>query len=147
MDPSADSAPGGMAAPKVSTLALMGMALVGGVLLASIFAYILVLAPMAFDARLWWMGLASGVFALAFFFLYAGTRDRRVMRPLAAAFFVITAGSFYASIFSNPDPDATKVFWLVILSILVVVVLAAMFMMARDAERDAARRARRKVTP
>jgi len=147
MESSAAPAVGGAPKLKLSTTVLFGIAAIGGILLASVFAYILVVAQMGFSARLWWMGFAGGIFAIAFYILQGVTGDRTILRPLAAAFFLIGAGGFYGAILTNTDSDSLKLIWIVILSILVVGVLAAMFYMSRDAERDAARKAQRKVTP
>ena len=144
MDLAADPAPA-MARLKLSAVALLGIAVIGDVVLASIFAYILAIATMPIDSRLWWMGLVSFLFALPFYLLYAGTGDRRIVRSLAGGFFLLGAGSFYGSIFLNSDSALIKLIWLVILSVVVVGVLGGILKMARDAEADAARLARRKV--
>src|SRR3989440_218934 len=121
---------------------------VAAILLAAIFGYILFLATgLRIDERLWWTGLASMIFALGFYFLFAVTHDRKVARPLAGGFFVIGAGSFYGSIFTGGASDLGKLLYLILLSVLVVIVLAAIFVMARDAERDANRKAQRKHIP
>jgi peptidoglycan/LPS O-acetylase OafA/YrhL len=140
-------APGGPDVPKLSTTVLFVMGAIGTIVLAAIFAYILFVANLRIDERLWWTGLCSIVFALGFFFLYASTHDRKIARPLAAGFFVIGAGSFYGSIFTGGSSDIAKLVYLILLSIFVMVVLAAIFVMARDAEQDAVRRAMRKHTP
>jgi len=79
--------------------------------------------------------------------LYAATHDRKLARPLAGGFFVIGAGSFYGSIFTGGATDVAKLLYLILLSVLVVIVLAAIFVMARDAELDAIRKAQRKHIP
>ncbi len=135
------------AAITLSSLALAGIAGVGTLVLSSIFTYILFVAPLAFDGRLWWIGFASGVFALAFFAVYAATHDRRVVRPLTGGFFLLSVVGFYGSIYANPDSQSTKLIWIVVLSILVAIPLVGMYVMARQEEADAARRAQRKVTP
>lgn len=133
---------------KLSSTVLLAMAAISAIVLASIFAYILVLSPaLRLDERLWWTGLASVIFSLAFFVLYAATRDRAVARPLAGGFFVVSAGSFYGSIFTGGAADLVKLLYLIFLSVLVLIVLGAIFVMARDAEQDAFRRARRKHIP
>jgi hypothetical protein len=141
-------APGGPEVPKLSTTVLIAMAAIGMILLASIFAYILVLATnLRLDERLWYTGLASMTFAFAFWFMYAATRDRKIARPLAGGFFVVGAGSFYASIFTGGTGGLTQLVYLILLSILVMIVLGAIFVMARDAEQDAIRRAQRRHVP
>ena len=60
---------------------------------------------------------------------------------------MIGAGSFYGSIFTGGASDVGKLLYLILLSVLVVIVLAAIFVMARDAERDAIRKAQRKHIP
>ena len=88
-------APRGPMLPNLSLTVLLAMAAIGAILLAAIFGYILFLASgLRIDERLWWTGLASMIFALGFYFLFAVTHDRKVARPLAGGFFVISAGSF-----------------------------------------------------
>src|SRR5213592_2182475 len=129
-------APRGPMLPNLSTTVLLAMAAIGAILLAAIFGYILFLATgLRIDERLWWTGLASMIFALGFYFLFAVTHDRKVARPLAGGFFVIGAS------------DLGKLLYLILLSVLVIIVLAAIFVMARDAERDAIRKAQRKHIP
>jgi len=147
MDTSAPPAPGGPAVPKLSTVILLGIAGIGAIVLAAIFGYILVIAVMADHSRLWWMGLVSFVFALIFYLLSAATRDPTVLRPLAGAFFLIGAGGFYGSLFLNPDTQFGKLVWLILLSLVVVGVLVGMLYMARDREKEAARKAQRRVVP
>ncbi len=148
MEPGPAPAPGGLAAPKLSTTVMLAMAAIGTVVLVSIFAYILLVAPaLRLDERLWYTGLTSIIFSFAFFMLYAGTHDRMIARPLAGGFFVVGAGCFYGSIFTGGSSDLAKLLYLILLSILVMVALGAIFVMARDAERDALRRAQRKHIP
>jgi len=79
--------------------------------------------------------------------LYAATHDRKIARPLAGGFFVVGSGSFYGSIFTGVTSDIVRLLYLIFLSVLVIIVLGAIFVMARDAERDAARKAQRKHIP
>jgi hypothetical protein len=130
---------------QLSTVVLVSMAAIGGVLLASIYAFILVAIP-TLTSQLWWMGLASAIFALAFLVLYAATSNRQIVRPLAGVFFLLSAGSFYGSILTAPE-DGLRFLWFVLLSILVVIVLAAIFVLTRQGEAAAARRAQRRITP
>src|SRR5438093_9716399 len=147
MEPTLAPPPAGPDVPKLSTTVLLAMAAISAVVLAAIFAYILFIAVLRIDERLWWTGLCSMIFALGFFFLYASTHDRKIARPLAGGFFVIGAGSFYGSIFSGGASDLGKLLYLILLSVLVIIVLAAIFVMARDAERDAIRKAQRRHIP
>ena len=148
MDSAVPPAPsGGMAKPRLSSVLLLAIGVIAVIVIASIFGYILVLSGMAFSSQLWWMGFTSGIFAVLFYLVYAGTRDKRFAQPLAAAFFVISAGSFYGAIFTNGDSSLVKVIWLVLLSVIVVGALAGLFFLIRDAERDAVRRSQRKITP
>jgi len=87
------------------------------------------------------------IFALGFYMMFAATHDRMIARPLAGGFFVVGAGSFYGSIFAGNSSDFAKLMYLILLSILVMIVLGAIFVMARDAEKEAVRRAQRKYTP
>jgi len=147
MEPTLAPPPAGPDVPKLSTTVMFAMAAISAIVLAAIFAYILFVAVLRIDERLWWTGLCSMIFALGFFFLYASTHDRKIARPLAGGFFVIGAGSFYGSIFTGNSTDIAKLLYLILLSILVMIVLAAIFVMARDAEQDAVRRAMRRHTP
>lgn len=145
MEPAPAPASGAMPSLKLSTVTLIGIAGIGAALLASIYGYILI-ALVGLSNQLWWMGLASAIFAAGFLGLYAASGDRTIVRPLAAAFFLLSAGSFYGSVITAPE-DGLRFLWFVVLSILVVIVLAAIFVMARQGEADAARRAQRRVTP
>jgi len=60
---------------------------------------------------------------------------------------VISAGSFYGSIFTSRNDTGTMILWSVVLSVIVVIVLIGVFVMARDAEATQARTARRRLTP
>ncbi len=141
-------APSGPTVPKLSTTVLLAMGAIATIVLVAIFAYILFVAPaLRIDERLWWTGLTSMIFALGFYMMYAATHDRMIARPLAGGFFVVGAGSFYGSIFTGGSSDFAKLLYLILLSILVMIVLGAIFVMARDSEKDAVRRARRKYIP
>lgn len=133
--------------PKLSTTVLFAMGAIGLVVLVAIFAYILFFAGLRIDSALWWTGFASMIFALGFWFMYAATHDRKIARPLAGGFFVVGAGSFYGSIFTSGSDNFAKVMYLILLSVLVMIVLGAIFVMARDAEQDAVRRAQRRHIP
>src|SRR2546427_9037313 len=95
-------APSGPAVPKLSTTVLLAMGAIATIVLVAIFAYILfVERTLRIDERLWWTGLASMIFALGFYLMFAATHDRTIARPLAGGFFVVGAGSFYGSIFTG----------------------------------------------
>src|SRR5436853_1675962 len=145
--PSVPSPGPGPTLPRLSTTVLLAMGALGAILLVSIFGYILFIARLRVDEQLWWTGFASLIFALGFFMLYALTQDRKIARPLAGGFFVIGAASYYGSIFTGGSSDASKLVYLIVLSILVMIVLAAIFVMARDAEKDAIRKASRRHIP
>jgi peptidoglycan/LPS O-acetylase OafA/YrhL len=133
--------------PRLSTTVLLAMAAIAVIVMASIFGYILFVSGLRLDQQLWWSGLAAILFALGFFVLYAATHERRIVRPLAGAFFVISAGCFYGSIFAGGSDSLAKLLYLILLSILVVGALGAIFVMARDAEQDAIRKAQRRHIP
>jgi hypothetical protein len=140
--------PSGPTVPKLSTTVLFAMGAIGTIVLVAIFAYILFVAPaLRIDERLWWTGLTSMIFAFGFYMMFAASHDRMIARPLAGGFFVVGAGSFYGSIFTGGSTDFAKLLYLIVLSILVMIVLGAIFVMARDAEKDAVRRAQRKYIP
>lgn len=148
MQPAPAPPEGKMPSMVLSTTVLFAIAAIGAIVLASIFGYILFIANLRFpDEKLWWTGLCAMIFAFAFYMLYAATHDRKVARPLAGGFFVIGAGSFYGSIFTGGSTDLAKLLYLILLSALVIVVLTAIFVMARDAERDALRRSQRRHIP
>src|SRR5256714_6327858 len=109
MEPTPAPAAPGPLLPTLSTTVLLAMAAIGVVVLASIFGFILFVANLRIDERLWWTGLASMIFAFAFYLMFAATHDRKLARPLAGGFFVIGAGSFYGSIFTGGAGDAGKV--------------------------------------
>src|SRR3989475_4066672 len=137
-------APSGPAVPKLSTTVLLAMGAIATIVLVAIFAYILfVERTLRIDERLWWTGLASIIFALGFYMMYAATHDRTIARPLAGGFFVVGAGSFYGSIFTGGSNDFAKLLYLILLSILLMIVLRAIFVMARAAVKEANRRAPR----
>ncbi len=132
---------------KLSSAALTGILVIVGLMAAGIFAWILVLAPgMFFDQRLWWTGFVALLFAFVSFLAYAGTESRPLQR-MAGGLFVISAGSFYGSIFTSRNDTGTMILWSVVLSVIVVIVLIGVFVMARDAEATQARTARRRLTP
>lgn len=147
MDPDPAPATGGLPRIRLSSVLLLAIGAIASIVLAAIYGFIFFyITPTT--AQLWWAGLMSMIFAVVFYVLYAATREKRIVRPLTAAFFLIGAGSFYGSIFTNAgEPVILVVIWIVLLSILVVGALAAIFLMARDAEAEAARKARRKVIP
>src|SRR2546423_2538562 len=136
MEPTPGPAPRGPLVPNLSTTVLLAMAAIGIVVLASIFAFILFVAILRIDERLWWTGFASMLFALAFYLLFAATHDRKLARPLAGGFFVIGAGSFYGSIFTGGATDLPNVLPLVLRSVPPVIVLPGCFVMARCAGPD-----------
>jgi len=139
---------GGAMLPRLSTIVLLAIAVIGVALLATVFVFILFVANIPnFDSRLWWTGFASMIFALGFYLLFAATHDRKMAKPLAGGFFLIGAGSFYGSIFTGGAEDVLKLVYMIVLSVLVIIVLGAIFVMARDAEKDAIRKAQRRHIP
>ncbi len=145
MQPSAPENPP-LKAPKLSSLVLAAIAGIAVLVIASVFGFIL-LSGMILSAQLWWMGFCALLFALVFFLVYAASDEKRVIRPLAGAFFVIGAGSYYGAIFTNTDTTLVKVLWTVLLSVFVVAALFAIFWSSRETEQDAIRKSQRKVTP
>jgi FtsH-binding integral membrane protein len=133
--------------PKLSSVVLLAIAAIAVIVIAAIFGYILFFSGQPLTSQLWWMGFSGLIFALVFYFVYAATNDRRISRPLAGAFFVIGVGSYYGSLFTNGDTSIGKLLWMVLLSILVVIVLATIFWMSRQTERDAIRKNQRRLTP
>ena len=141
-----------MAAPlpppvKLSSAALLAILAIIGLMAAGIFAYILVIAPgMFIDQRLWWTGFVALIFAFLAYLVYSGT-ESRPLRRLAGGLFLVSAGSFYGSIFTSRNDTGAMLLWAVVLSVLVVIVLLGVFVMAREAEATQARLAQRKLTP
>src|SRR2546425_7363682 len=132
---------------KLSSAALLAIAAIVGIMAAGIFAYILFLAPgLNTDQRLWWTGFVSLVFAFLAFLVYAGT-EAKLLQRFAGGLFLISAASFYGSIFTSRNDTGTMLMWAVVLSVIVVIVLLGVFVMARDAEATQARVARRRLTP
>src|SRR2546429_2917136 len=141
-------APSGPAVPKLSTTVLLAMGAIASIVLVAIFAYILfVERTLRIDERLWWTGLASMIFALGFYMMYAATHDRTIARPLAGGFFVVGAGSFYGSNFTGGSNDFAELMYLILLLILLMIVPRAIFVMAKDAEKDMGRPAPRQDIP
>ncbi len=132
---------------KISTVALVGMCAIAFVVLASIYGFILFFSGLLLTAQLWWMGVVSLIFALVFFFVYAATDEKRIIKPVAAAFFVIGVASFYGSIGTTPNSGVLQLVWIVILSVFVVMVLGWIYWSSRQEERDLIRRSQRKLTP
>src|SRR2546430_14178202 len=138
-------APSGPAVPKLSTTVLLAMGAIATIVLVAIFAYILFVAPaLRIDERLWWTGLASMIFALGFYMMFAATHDRTIARPLAGGVFVVGAGSFYGSIFTGGSGDFPELMVLFLLSILRRIVPGASFFMGRGGGEDGVRGARGK---
>ena len=132
---------------KLSSAALLGIAAIVGIMAAGVFAYILFLAPNLFiDQRLWWTGFVSLVFAFLAYLVYAGT-EARILQRFAGGLFLISAGSFYGSIFSSRTDPGTMLTWAIVLSVIVVIVLIGVFVMSREGEATNARLASRKLTP
>jgi len=132
---------------KLSSAALFAILAILGLMAAGIFAYVLVLAPgMFIDQRLWWTGFVALIFAFLSYMVYAGTESAPLKR-LAGGLFLVSAGSFYGSIFTSGSDMGTMLLWAVVLSVIVVVVLLGVFVMARDSEATQARLAQRKLTP
>ena len=134
-------------APKLSNLALWSIAAIAIIAMAGVFAYILFVSGLPFTTQLWWMGITGLILALAYYLVYAATGDRKITRPMAEALFVIGMGCFYGSVAVGPSDNLTKLIFFVLISILLVIVLVAIFMMARGAERDAIRKSQRRLTP
>ncbi len=132
---------------KLSKVVLYAILAIAIIVIAAIFGFILVYV-VGLTNQLWWMGLVSLIFAFVFFWVFAGTHNRTIVMPLAAAFFVIGIGSFYGSILANPGSGALNQLVLIVIeSIFVVIVLTAIYMMTRSGEQDKIRKSQRKVTP
>lgn len=135
------------AGPKLSKVVLYAILAIAIVVIAAIFGFILVYV-VGLTNQLWWMGLVSLIFALVFYLVFAATHNRTIVMPLSAAFFVIGIGSFYGSILANPGSGAlNQLVLMVIESIFVVIVLAAIYVMSHQAEGDKARKSQRRITP
>src|SRR5438093_10550007 len=95
----------GPTVPKLSTTVLLAMSAIATIVLVAIFAYILLVARLRLDEQLWWTGLASMIFALGLYMMFAATHDRLTARPLAGGLFAVCAGRFYGSIFPCTSRD------------------------------------------
>ena len=132
---------------KLSSAALTGILVILGAMAAGVFAWILLLAPgLLIDQRLWWTGFVSLIFAFLSYLVHAGT-ESKPLRQLAGGLFVVSAGSFYGSIFTSQADTGIMLLWAVVLSVLVVVVLLGVYVMSRESEATQARLARRRLTP
>ncbi|HEY5538959.1 MAG TPA: hypothetical protein VIL58_05405 [Thermoplasmata archaeon] len=131
---------------KLSTLAATGIIVILGIMAAGIFAYILFLAPMTTDQRLWWTGFVATAFAFVAYLVYAGTEAKSIQK-LAGGLFLLGAGSFYGSIFTGTGDTLGKLVWAVLLSILVVVVLGGVYVLSRQEEATKTRLSGRRLTP
>ncbi len=129
---------------KTSTTAMAGMILMVAIIFGVIFGYIALAPGWSTTGRLWWMGFVGLVFAFIAYLVYAGT-EAKPIRLLAGGLFVVGVGSFYGAIFTG-DPN-TVLLWLVVLSIFVLIILAFIFVMARQAEATRIRVSQRKLTP
>ena len=135
------------AGPKLSKVVLYAILAIAVVVIAAIFGFILVYVA-GLTNQLWWMGLVGLIFALAFYLVFASTHNRTIVMPLSAAFFVIGIGSFYGSILANPGSGALNQLVLIVIeSIFVVIVLAAIYVMSHQAESDKVRKSQRRITP
>ena len=123
---------------------MIGIILAVAIIFIVIFGYILFLAPWTLTSRLWWTGFVGFVFAFIAYLIYAGT-EAKPIRLLAGGLFVIGVGSYYGAILTG-DPSSVLL-WLVVLSVFVVIILAFVFVMARQGEATQARLARRRLTP
>ncbi|HLA46644.1 MAG TPA: hypothetical protein VJ207_03635 [Thermoplasmata archaeon] len=133
-------------AVKLSSVALTGIIVILVLMAAGVFAYVLFLAPLTTDQRLWWNGFVSIAFAFIAYLVYAGSEAKQI-RSLAGVLFLIGAASFYGSIFVGTGDTLAKLVWSVILSILVVAVLAGIFVMSRQGEQTRIRMSGRRLTP
>ena len=132
---------------KLSSAALLGILAIVGLMAVGVFAWILFLAPgLNIDQRLWWTGFVALIFAFLAYLVHAGT-EAKPLKQLAGGLFLVSAGSFYGSIFTSASDTGIMLLWAVVLSILVVVVLLGVFVMAPEGEATQARLARRKLTP
>ena len=135
-------------APRLSSLALYGIAGIAVIAIAAIFGFILFVSGLTFTSQLWWMGVCGLIFALIFYMVYASTHNRTVAFPLAGAFFVIGIASFYGSVFVNAnETSGGKLLWGLVISVFAIIVLVTIFYMTRQGERDAIRKSQRRVTP
>lgn len=147
MEPAPAPASPPIAGPKLSSVVLLAIAAIAVIVIASIFGYILFLSGMILSAQLWWMGFCGLIFALIAYLAFSATNDRRILRPLAGAFFVIGVGSYYGAIATNADASLGKLLWMILLSVFVVGVLVLIFWMSRQSERDVVRKSQRRLTP
>lgn len=136
-----------IAPPRMSSTVLFAIVAIALVAIAAIIGFI-ILYGGALTHVLWDIGVASLIFCLLFYMVFAATHNRSIAMPLAAAFFVIGIGSFYGSVFVNDaEQPGGKLLWGVVISIFAIIVLTAVFMMTREGEEDAVRKSQRRITP
>lgn len=129
-----------------STLALAVIAILAFFIIGLIYVYIFVFSGMDIISAYWWSGLVGFIFAFIFYLVHAAVEEP-VTRIISATFFALGAMFFYAAIgFGSGDPSS-KILWLIVLSIIVLVVLLFVWRMAMQGEADERRRAMRKRTP
>lgn len=147
MEPSPPPPASPVAVPKLSSTALYAIVGISIAVIVAIFGAILLFYTGGLSNQLWLIGLCGLVFALLFYLVFAATHNRTIAGTMAGAFFVIGAGAFYGSIAVGTGDGANKLLWMVFLSVFVVIVLAVIFYMSSQGERDAIRKSQRKVTP
>src|SRR3970282_569456 len=68
-------------AVKLSSVALTGIIVILVLMAGGVFAYVLFLAPLTTDQRLWWNGFVSIAFAFIAYLVYAGSEAQEIRYP------------------------------------------------------------------
>ena len=131
---------------SLSTVALAAVAGLAFLIIALIYAYIFFVSGMDIISAYWWAGFVGFIFALIFFLVHAAVEEP-VTRIISGTFFVLGAVFFYASVGFGTADAGSKILWVIVLSVIVLVVLLFVWRMSSQAAADEQRRAMRKRTP
>jgi len=131
---------------SLSTAALAAVAILAFFIIGLIYVYIFVFSGMDIVSAYWWSGFVGFIFAFIFYLVHAAVEEP-VTRIISGTFFALGAMFFYAAIgFGSGDPNS-KILWLIVLSVIVLVVLLFVWRLTSQGAADDQRRAMRKRTP
>ncbi len=116
-------------------------------IIALIYVFIFTISGLPEASKYWWAGLTGFIFALIFYMVHASIKEEPVTRIISGVFFALGAVFFYASIMVGVTDPGMLITWLIVLSVIVIVVLVAVWRMSAQREADDARRAARRRTP
>jgi len=133
--------------PRPSMAILAVITALAFVVIALIYLWIFIFSGIPFESACWWAGLVGFIFAFVFFMVHAASREEPISRIVSVMFFVLGAVFFYSAILLGGSDTGSRIFWLIVLSILVMVILLFVWRMSVQKEADDYRRAMRKRTP